>query len=93
LGYKFVVFKVLKFHKCNFNFIKQRIQLRHAWLKFRGKPRFIKDLLCLEAVLDHTDFFTTVKLPNNWPEFCIILKSPEEFHFVKHLSIITELKK
>jgi hypothetical protein len=70
------------------------MQLRHAWLKFRGKSPFIKDLLVLEATLDDPDFFTTAKLPNNWPEFCYIsiLKSPEEFHFVKHLSIITELK-
>jgi hypothetical protein len=70
------------------------MRLRHAWLKFRGKSQFIKDLLALEATLDDPNFFITVKLPNNWPEFCRIniLKSPEEFHFAKHLSIITELK-
>jgi len=70
------------------------MQLRHAWLKFRGKSQFIKDLLVLEATLEDPDFFTTVKIANNWPEFCSIsiLKSPEEFHFAKHLSIITELK-
>ena len=68
------------------------MQLRHNWLKFRGKSRFIKDLLVLEAMLDDPNFFTTVKPPNNWPEFCMIicmisiLKSPEEFHFAKHFS-------
>ena len=48
------------------------MRLRHAWLKFRGKSQFIKDLLALEATLDDPNFFITVKLPNNWPEFCRI---------------------